>query len=190
MKKILILIALALPMLSMAQNDVAVVPELHGVLIFTDNTPLADYDIVGEITYQQDSPDPYVANPAQYDKIRRGLVINAILANRQVEGIITDIHDNGTGSAKMIIFRPGAKDRNLARVNEYKGVLYFYDCEPKNAYTSVKKFGAPSSFRYSVVRKGVIKKAAKKKMRKQGVNAVVVTYRTTMRDKANAIRFE
>jgi hypothetical protein len=29
-----------------------------------------------------------------------------------------------------------------------------------------------------------------KKMRKKGVNAVVVTYRTTMRDKVNAIRFE
>ena len=190
MKKLLFIFALALPMLCQAQNNIAVVPELHGVLIFTDNTPVADYDIVGEVSYQQESSDPYLSNPAQYEKIRRGLVINAILANRQVEGIITDIKDNGTGEAKMIIFKPTAKDRNLARVNEYKGVLYFYDCQPQAQNSTVKKYSAPSSFRYSVVRKGVIKKAAKKKLHKKGVNAVVVTYRSGRRDKVDAIRFE
>lgn len=190
MKKITQILIAALLTASplLAQNDIAIVEDVKGVLVFTDCTPLAEYDIIGEVTYIDEAYNAYSSIPPRYQEIKMGLVINAILAHRDVEGIITTINDNGTGSAQLLKFKPNAVNKDRARVNTYKGLLYFANNKPAVTYQTVKSLKGPSSFRYGIVRKHFIKKANKRSMRNKGVNAIVVDFKKGVRDNAQLIK--
>ena len=190
MKKLsLVVLATLSTLMVVAQNDIARVENIKGVYVFTDNTPLAEYDVIGEVSFQDDWYSAFSSLPPRYVQIRMGLVINAVLANREVEGIITDIHDDGTGTATMIKFKPNAKDRDLAKVNSYKNLLYFSDCQPVAPYELIKAVNGPSSYRYGLVRKHFLKKTRKLGLRNKGIEAVIVQYNKGINDKGQYIRF-
>lgn len=176
----------ALPMI--AANDLAIVENVKGVLVFTDCTPTADYDVIGEVTYVDEAYEPGNGIPPRYQDIKMGLIINAVLAHRDAEAIITTINDNGTGSADIIKFKPNTINRDQARVNSYKGLLYFANCKPLAPYQTIKRLQGSPTFRYGLVRKHFIKKASKRSMRNKGVNGVIVEYNKKVRDVGELIR--
>ena len=183
--------------------SLARVDNYSGVYVFTDCEPIADHEILGEISSSQKNGNggEFFMNTGgmmilsseggatpQYTDIRNSLISNAVLANRQVEGIIIKLSKEGEGSALMIKFKEGTIDKSLARVNSHLGVLVFMDNKPINQYTSVgfiKNIGGTSSD-YNILRNKLIKLSLKKYPSTQGVIPHLVS---GGRDSGEAIKF-
>ena len=84
----------------------ATAEQVGGVYIFNDCTPLGQYEVLGDVTFGGSSSSSFIAMPngmggttmimsggetPQYTSIRNGLVANAVMANRTVEGILIQI---------------------------------------------------------------------------------------------------
>ncbi|MBR5677678.1 MAG: hypothetical protein IKX20_06035 [Paludibacteraceae bacterium] len=172
-------------------QDVALarVENFSGVYVFTDCYPIAEYEVLGEISSsrnQKGNDSFYMSTGGiggvtmisggggvtpQYTDIRSSLISNAILANRQVEGLIIKLPKTGEGSALMIKFKEGTADKSLARVNSHMGIFVFVDNMPINQYTSVGyiKNAKAGSADYNVIRNKLIKLCLKKFPSTQGV---------------------
>ena len=130
-----------------------------------------------------------VSNP-QYTTIRNGLVAQALMANRDVEGIIVKTPREGEGSATMIKFMPNVQDKSLARVNVHFGILVFSDCTPATNYHGIGKVksAAALSSNYPYLRDKLCKKASGKK--KKGVQGVIAHMVDQGVDYAEMIAFD
>lgn len=181
-------------------KDVARVSNFSGVLVFTDCTPLAPYEILGEVNSAPSSNgSDYIMSTGvmffmshsatpQYTDIRNQLITNAVLANRQVEGIITSLPKEGEGRATLIKFKDDLDHNNLAKVNSHQGVMVFTDCMPINGYTfvgEINKAGGTSAD-YSAIRDRLIKKSKKKF---PDVQAIIPRLVSGGHDSAEAIKF-
>ena len=158
-------------------KDIAKVEQFSGVYVFTDCTPLSNYEVLGEVSNDKSAGTTIMIGlstitlPPQYTDIREELIKSAVLANRQVEGIIIKIIKEGEGVAQMIKFTEPNADHSLARVNQHLGVLVFVDCKPIMPYTfkgHIKKIGGLSSD-YNVLRNKLITKCLKKFKGTEGV---------------------
>lgn len=187
-------------------KNLARVETYGGVLVFTDCTPVAPYEILGDVTNATlSSNEGYSSSflllggllfsggsssgaTPQYPDIRNQLVINALMANRQVEGILISLPKYGEGRATLIKFKDGAEDKALARVNYHLGVLVFTDCTPINSYTfvgnipKVKRAG----IYYNNIRDKLIMQAQKKFPATEGIITHLIS---GGRDSAEAIKF-
>lgn len=187
-------------------KNLARVETYGGVLVFTDCTPVAPYEILGDVTNATlSSNEGYSSSflllggllfsggsssgtTPQYPDIRNQLVINALMANRQVEGILISLPKYGEGRATLIKFKDGAEDKALARVNYHLGVLVFTDCTPINSYTfvgnipKVKRAG----IYYNNIRDKLIMQAQKKFPAAEGIITHLIS---GGRDSAEAIKF-
>ena len=160
-----------------------------GVYVFNDSYPLGEYEVIGEVYFNgKSSTNAYLmpmptggsmmlvsgSNP-QYTSIRNGLVAQALMANREVEGIIVKTPREGEGSATMIKFKPNVHDKSLAKVNVHFGILVFSDCVPVADYQGIGrvKVVVGSSSNYPYLRDKLSKKASQKKKQK-GVQGVIV----------------
>lgn len=178
-----------------------------GVLIFTDCMPVKQYEILGEVYYdksgKQHATTLYSYNSAtnsinstaisytespQYPEIRDGLIIQSVMANRYVEGIIITITNEGEGRATMIKFKEGVEDKDLARVNTHYGLFVFTDCIPINTYSFVGKINRAGGLNvdYNVLRDKLLKKIINRYPIAQGV---IPRFVSGGRDTAEAIRF-
>lgn len=182
-------------------NNIARVSNFSGVLVFTDCTPIAPYNILGEVNSAAFSNSEsvfmmsagrmfFISNGEmpQYTDIRDQLIANAVLANRQVEGIIISLQKDGEGRASLIKFTEVSEDNNLARVNSHQGMLVFTDCMPVNNYTYVGKINKAGGMTgdYNAIRDRLIKKSRKKYPDTQGIITRLVS---GGHDSAEAIKF-
>lgn len=170
-------------------KDYAIVQTYGSVYIFNDCTPVDSYDILGEVSFGgRSGGGTYMTMPngtggstvivsegstPQYTSIRNGLVANAVMANREVEGIIIKIQKEGEGQATMIKFKEKSERNKIAKVNHHRGLLVFSDCLPVNAYTSIKKVNGKLiywSSAYDFIRDKLLEKAVKTK----DCNAVII----------------
>lgn len=165
------------------------VENFSGVYVFTDCSPIAEYEVLGEVSSslnQKEDESFFMSTGGiggmmlmsggdsatpQYTDIRSSLIVNAVLANRQVEGLIIKLPKAGEGSALMIKFKEGTTDRSLARVNSHMGIWVFVDNKPINQYTSVGfiKNAKAGSADYNVIRNKLIKLCSKKFPSAQGI---------------------
>ena len=187
--------------------DIARVTCYSGVFVFTDCMPLGQYEILGEVYYDKKGKQnattlysynamthtinstgiTYTESP-QYTDIRDGLVIQSVMANRQVEGIIITLTKEGEGRATLIKFKDGVEDKALARVNTHLGLMVFTDCMPINTYSFVGKINRAGGLNvdYNVLRDKLLKKANNRFPTAQGI---IPRFVSGGRDTAEAIRF-
>ena len=174
--------------------SIAHVESFSGVYVFTDCIPIGQYEILGDVYFNKEGERHISAMPTyglsssgsmrvtgtqiisysetpQYTDIRAGLIAQAVMANRQVEGILLSIPKAGEGRATLIKFKEGTEDKSLAKVNSHLGVLVFTDCKPANAFSFVGKINNAGGLNsdYNVLRDRLIKKAKNKYPDAQGI---------------------
>ncbi|MEE1254126.1 MAG: hypothetical protein UHJ11_03630 [Paludibacteraceae bacterium] len=203
MKKNLLLLMAMFSCGMFAQKNIAIAEQVGGVYIFNDCTPLGQYEVLGDITFGGNSSSSFMAMPnglggttmimsggetPQYTSIRNGLVANAIMANRAVEGILIQIPKEGEGRATMIRFLDG-EDKSKCKVNRQQGLYVFCDCRPIQEYDKLGEIvgaGGLSSL-YSVLRNRLIKKALKKY---KSADGIIINLVEGGRDRADAIQIQ
>lgn len=178
----------------------------NGVYVFTDSSPVSPYDILGNVNLNrredkismvmtttpnhtmQMTPVLTFEETPQYTEIRNGLISQAIMTNRQVEGILISITKAGEGSATLIKFKDATADKSLAKVNAHMGILVFTDCKPVNTYSFVGKINRAGGLDsdYNVLRDRLIKKTIDNYPSAQGI---IPHFVTGGRDSAEAIKF-
>jgi len=188
-------------------NSLARVENYSGVYVFTDCTPIASYEILGDVYFDKEGKQNAIVLPLynastrtmnttaitynetpQYTDIRDGLIAQAVMANRQVEGLLLTMTKEGEGRATLIKFKEGEEDKALARVKPHLGVFVFTDCTPVNTFSfvgKINKAGGMSSD-YNDLRDRLIKKALKKYPSAQGI---ITRFVSGGYDSAEAIRF-
>ena len=177
----------------------------NGVYVFADSSPVSPYDILGNVIDTQKvdrktimmpptpnntvhMPPIIIEETPQYTEIRNGLISQAIMTNRQVEGVLITITKEGEGSATLIKFKDDTSDYSLAKVNAHRGILVFTDCKPINTYTFEGKIssGGGLSSDYNNLRDRLIQKAKDKYPSAQGL---IPHFVTGGNDSAEAIKF-
>lgn len=176
MKKVSLLLLICLSILnsSFSQSDIGIVKKIQGLLVFTDNEPIANYVVFGEISIGvAESSDPELQiNRGQYQTVRDYFIKKTRLSNSQADGIILTLVNNGIDKAVIIKFKEGEQNTNQARVNKYQGIATFVDCEPLKKYEylgSVKSLFA--SGQYQPVRDNLIRKTKKEY---KGANGLIL----------------
>ena len=201
MKRYILLLLVVLSCNLFAQKNVAIAEQIGGVYIFTDCTPLGQYEVLGDVTYGGSSSSSLIAMPngiggttmimsggatPQYTSIRNGLVANAVMANRSVEGILIQVSKEGEGRATMIVFKEG-EEKSKCRVNRQQGLYVFCDCKPVQEYDKLGEIvgaGGLSSL-YSDLRNRLIKKVMKKY---KAADGIIINLVEGGRDRADAIQ--
>ncbi len=197
---------------NVTQHNLALVEQINGVYVFSDCKPVGAYDVLGMVNfaggetasttvvpmthYHNGRVDTHIVpvvsvEEAQYTSIRNGLITNAILANRQVEGIILSIENEGIGSATMIKFKDGVENKNYALVNCYSGIYVFNDCAPLCPYKYIGKreFSLNASSSYTYIRDRLLKKCRQSYENEQ-LQGLIIHLKEGGKDSAEAIRFQ
>jgi hypothetical protein len=144
-----------------SQNNIATVNKIQNFYIFTDNQPLAEYDVIGEVTTNGHNDNDIKNSGGQYQPVRDYLIKTARQVNYTADGLIMSLVNGGTDKAVIIKFKDNAQNKNQAKVVQYQGLYLFVDCEPiketKYLGTIKTKFSLSSS-QYSSLRDKLIKK--------------------------------
>lgn len=184
MKKYLLLLFALSTGLVYAKDFTGRVNMQSGVLIFAECTPIAKYEVLGEINF---SYTPTVTDyninsfgrnihltevsSPRYQEMRDGLIAQSVLANRSVTAILlTKNH------ATMIKFEDGEQNTNLAVPGRDKGICYYIDSEPVANYdyvTTVHVKGLVSDYTYTSMIANIQKQLTKKKYSKLTYNAII-----------------
>lgn len=177
--------------------SLATVEQFNGVYVFTESKPVSEYEILGEIEFNGSGSSSFYMSGGlmlfssgetpQYNEIRSALVTNAVLANREVEGVIITILGNGKGKATMLKFKPNQNNLGIATVNRQNGIYIFCDCTPIASYQflgEVSCGGLDASF--ITLRDKLIKNTMSKH---KNANGIILHMKTGKRDKAEAIKF-
>lgn len=192
MKKLLLSLFILSSMMCSAEH-LARVQSISGVLVFSKCTPVHDYTTLGTVSLSVGKQSAGyismngvmipISDDPQYTEIRNGLVAQAVLANRETEGIII----NGK-SATMIKFDSSLSrdERTLARPELRYGVRLFVDSEPIDEYRFVNTKKIMMANDYI---DGVINKLIKKFSNKDNIDGIIVHYVTGGSDNADGIRF-
>lgn len=158
---------------------------IGGVYVFTDCTPLGQYEVLGDVTFGGSNSSSFMMMPngiggtmmmmsggstPQYMSIRNGLIANAVMANRSVDGILIQIPKEGEGRATMIKFLEG-EDKAKCKVNRQQGLYVFCDCRPIHDYNKLGEIvGAGGiGFFYGDLKNRLIKKVTKKYKSADGI---------------------
>lgn len=173
-----------------SQNNIAVVNKIQGFYIFTDNQPLAEYDVIGEVTTDGNNDVDIRNSGGQYQAVRDYLIKTARQANYTADGLILSFVDGGTDKAVMIKFKENAPNKNQAKVNQYQGLYLFVDCEPlqetKYLGTNMIKRSFTSA-QYSAIRDRIIKKC---KADYTDAKGLIFKFVSNGTDTGDAIKFE
>jgi len=173
-----------------SQNNIATVNKINGFYIFTDNQPIAEYDVIGEITTKGHNDPDITSSGAQYQPVRDYLIKTARQANYTADGLIVSLINGGTDKALIIKFKENATNKNQAKVTQFQGLYLFVDCEPlkETKYLgTVKATMSWSSSQYSAVRDKLIKKC---KGDFSDAKGIVIKFVSGGSDTGDAIKFE
>ena len=174
MKKILFLALLAIATIANAQdvtNDapnadirLARVNTHNGVYVFNDCEPVCDYEVIGEFSSENISPAEKANAGIQYQGLRDAFIKTAKMVNKQADGIILTLINGAVDKAYIIKFKEASADRAIARVQRYRGVYVFCDCEPLSNYKYLGDFKGKHSSnpQYTVLRDDFLKKCLEK----------------------------
>ena len=196
----------------MTKLNLATVDQINGVYVFSDCKPIGEYEVLGTVNFAGGEKASTLVMPVaqyhngvtsthihttavseepQYTSIRNGLITNAILANRQVEGIILSIEDEGVGVATMIKFKENVQNKNYALVNCYSGYYVFTDCTPVQSYSVIgeKGFMMAGSSAYTYLRDKLVKKC-RKSYDDDNMQGLIIHIKEGGKDSAEAIRFK
>jgi hypothetical protein len=146
---------------SFSQNNIATVNKIQGFYIFTDNQPIAEYDVIGEVTTNGSNDKDIINSGAQYQPVRDYLIKTARQVNYTADGLILSLVNGGTDKAVIIKFKENAQNKSQAKVSQYQGLFLFVDCEPikETKYLgTIKSKMTYSSAQYSTIRDKLIKK--------------------------------
>lgn len=185
MKKQILFLTIFMSCNLFAQKNVAIADQIGGVYIFTDSTPLGQYEVLGDVTFGGSGSSAFVSMPngmggsnmiisgletPQYTSIRNGLVANAVMANRAVEGVLIQITKEGEGRATMIKFKED-EDKSKCKVSRQQGLYVFCDCKPFQDYDKLGEIvGAGGlSTLYGDLRNRLIKKVLRKYKTADGI---------------------
>ena len=169
MKKLLLASILLFSINAIAQSNIALVKKIQGLYIFSDNEPISDYIVFGEISISNQDAlnDVDIKNSGgQYQPCRDFLITKTRLSNNMADGIILSLINGGIDKSIIIKFKDNAVNKDQAKVNKYQGIYTFIDCEPINKYQSLgtvtfKNSLSFSSSQYSSIRDVLIKKTLK-----------------------------
>lgn len=188
-KYFILLIATAMSICAFAQeNNVARVNTHNGVYVFNDCEPVSKYEVIGEITINNIPVEERAYASSQYQGLRDIFIKTAKIVNHQVEGIILTLINGGIDKAYIIKFKEQSEDHSLAKVNRYRGVYIFCDCEPVNTYKYLGDLKGKQTFnpQYTVLRDDLLKKC----LRDYGnANGIILHLVLGGKDTAEAIQF-
>ena len=170
------------------EYDLARVEKFNGVWVFTDCTPIASYDVIGEVSVMGYDDIELRNSGGQYQSVRDGLIKVAKSANGQVEGVILTLITGGADKAHLIKFKDPSEDCSLARVKRYSGVYVFCDSSPLTPFEYLGSLKGKFTFipQYTVLRDDFIKKVVKKQTE---ANGIILHLVTGGKDSAEAIKF-
>lgn len=175
---------------SYCQNSLATVNKIQGFYIFTDNQPLADYDVIGEVTTNGHNDNDIKNSGGQYQPVRDYLIKTARQVNYTADGLILSLVNGGTDKAVIIKFKENAQNKNQAKVSQYQGLYLFVDCDPvkdTKYLGTVKIKSSFSSSQYSALRDKLIKKS---KSDYPDAKGLIIKFVSGGADTGDAINFE
>jgi|GEM_PF-1675411 hypothetical protein len=175
---------------STGQNNIAGVNKIQGFYIFTDCQPLAEYDVIGEVTTTGHNDRDIKNSGAQYQPVRDYLIRAARQVNYTADGLMITLVNGGTDKAVIIKFKENVENKNQAKVKQFQGLYLFVDNEPlsKSKYlgTCKSKISLFSS-QYTALRQKMIKKCKNDYKEAEGLILKFVSGGT---DTGDAIKFE
>lgn len=172
------------------QNNLANVNKIQGFYIFTDNQPLAEYDVIGEVNSNGNNDNDIKNSGGQYQPVRDYLIRTARQVNYTADGLILSMVNGGTDKAVIIKFKENAQNKNQAKVEQYQGLYLFVDCDPvkESRYLgTVKTKGSFSSAQYSALRDRLIKKC---KGDYPDAKGLIIKFVSGGADTGDAVQFE
>lgn len=161
-----------------------------GVYVFSHSQPAQPYTILGEVSfsgkgavyfYQVGGITTVGNSSVYYAEMRNSLVGQAIMANRDVDGIIIK-----GKNATLIKFDADTPNKDLALVDKVRGVLIFLDSEPVRQYDYIKtkKVGIADE-----TDKTIDKFARQANSANNGVQAIIIHCGDKYIERADFIRF-
>ena len=171
-------------------NDISLarVERHNGIFVFSDCSPIASYDIIGEVSTTGYMNIEIQNSLAQYQPVRDELIKAAKAANGQVEGVILTLITGGIDKAYLIKFNNPSEDYSLAMVKRYSGVYIFSDCAPLAPYEYLGNLKGKSTLipQYTRLRDDFIKKCLRKF---PNANGIILHLVSGGKDSAEAIKF-
>lgn len=191
LKQYLIIIFSAQVILCNAQKNIAEVNKIKGFYIFMDNSPIGEYESLGEVV-SDDLKDPAIKkSQGQYQSVRDNLIKNARSVNYTADGLILKFVNGGTDKAEIIKFKENEKNKSKAKVEQIRGFYIFVDCNPitESNYigTSRRSGGLFSSPQYTSVRDALINKCIKEF---KDFDAVIIKFVEGGADMADAVKLK
>ena len=168
--------------------SIARVENINGIYVFTDCSPIAEYEVLGEVTVSDATNLEIQRSGAQYPVVRDELIKTAKAANSQVEGVILTLVTGGVDKAHMIRFKNTQEDHSLARVKRYSGIYVFCDSDPLNNFEFIGNLKGKFTFvpQYSTLRDDFVKKCTKKYKNASGI---IIHLVSGGKDTAEAVKF-
>ena len=177
----------SLSIFAVAQEiNVAKVNTNSGVYVFNDCEPISKYEVIGEFTVENLTYAERAYSGAQYQGLRDAFVKMAKMVNHQTEGVILTLVTGGIDKAYIIKFKDESEDHSLARVNRYRGVYIFCDCEPINNYKYLGDLKGKHTLnpQYTALRDDLLKKCLKDY---ENANGIILHLVLGGKDSAEAI---
>lgn len=149
----------------------------NGVYVFNDCEPVSDYEVIGEFCFENLTDSEREKAGPQYQGLRDAFVKTAKMVNTQAEGIILTLVNGGVDKAYIIKFKDASADHAIARVQRYRGVYVFCDCEPLSNYKYLGNIKGKFTInpQYTVLRDDMLKKSLGKYSNTNGVILHLVT---------------
>lgn len=154
-----ILIACLIVSKGYSQENVAVVSKIQGFYIFTDSQPIAEYEVVGEVSTEGHNDAAITRSKGQYQPVRDYLIKAARKVNYTADGLILSLVSGGDDKALIIKFKTNSELNNRSKVNQYQGVYIFADSEPLKAteyIASISDQGKSNSLQYHALKDRLI----------------------------------
>ena len=172
-------------------SDSARVSLMSGVYIFSYAQPIAPYTILGEVSFSGKGDAYHYTiggisilgnSEVYYPQLRNSLIAQAVLANREVEGIIIK-----GKSATMIKFVPEVINKDIAIVSSVRGLSIFLDSEPLHQYEYIQTKNVGIADETSSTLDNLSKKAIKLK---KDVEAMIIYCDENYIERADYIKFK
>ncbi len=169
--------------------DIAHVEKSNGLFVFTDCSPIAEYEVIGEVSTNGTGNRDLQNSLGQYEAVRDELIKIARAANSQVEGVILTFVTGGYDKAHLIKFKDPSKDCSLARVKRYSGIYIFCDNTPLCEYEYLGNLKGKFTFipQYVNLRDHFVQKCRRKY---KNANGVILHLVTRGKDSAEAINLK
>lgn len=141
------------------QENTAVVSKIQGFYIFTDSQPIAEYEVVGEVSTEEHNDAGISESKGQYQPVRDFLIKAARKINYTADGLILSFVNGCDDKASIIKFKENSVTNSHLKVNQYQGFYIFVDSEPKGEteyISSVVGRGKSNSLQYHAIKERLL----------------------------------